>query len=167
MFITATVRGLSMSPTLKDGDALLLDTSVKPTVGDIVALKIQRKFRHNNEPYVIKRIVAADGDTVYSHNGDLYVNSKKISCKSYGETRDIRKATVPKGYVYVLGDNRENSLDSRSFGCVPYKSIVGKMIRKLKSSQLRSTAKGYKPKSILAAFKIVKSEIYRKWGLEE
>lgn len=167
MYIVNTVRGHSMLPSLHDGDTLLVSNSKSFDVGDIVVIKIAKKFRHDNQKYVIKRIVAIENDVVYSYHDDLYVNDKKVKDKSMGKTKNIQQTIVPKNHVYVLGDNREHSMDSRIFGCVNIKNIIGKAERKINRNQLRHTSKGYKPKSLKESFQIVKKEIYHKWGLED
>ena len=167
MYITATVKGYSMSPTLKDGDALLTDTRYKPCRGDIAVLKIPKKYRKTpDDKYVVKRIVAVGGDSVFSRGGVLYVNSKPAHYPSAGKTDGINQCTVPKNHVYVLGDNREHSLDSRVLGCIPYRNIRGKILKKLDKSCLKVNSNGYTPKSLKQSFRTVKSEIYSKWGLK-
>ncbi len=84
----------------------------------------------------IKRVIGLPGEHVKIQNGKVYINDKQIE-EDYldentstnmalgGEFNDI---TVPYGFVYVLGDNRENSADSRRFGCIPIKKIQGKVV---------------------------------------
>ena len=84
----------------------------------------------------IKRVIGLPGEHVKIQNGKVYINDKQIE-ENYldentstnmalgGEFNDI---TVPYGFVYVLGDNRENSADSRRFGCIPIKKIQGKVV---------------------------------------
>ena len=84
----------------------------------------------------IKRVIGLPGENVKIQNGKVYINDKQIE-EDYldentstnmalgGEFNDI---TVPYGFVYVLGDNRENSADSRRFGCIPIKKIQGKVV---------------------------------------
>lgn len=63
-------------------------------------------------------------------DGQLYVNGQKISESDHtvGKTSDIPAQTVPDGSVYLLGDNREHSMDSRSFGCMSCEDIIGKVV---------------------------------------
>lgn len=78
-----------------------------------------------------KRIVALQGDTVECKNGKLFVNNEEVK-EDYIlddiKTYNIVKTTVPKGRLYVLGDNRMRSSDSRVIGCISVDDILGKVI---------------------------------------
>ncbi len=77
----------------------------------------------------IKRIVAMGGDTVEGRGGILYVNGVPLEERylpSYAVTNDFEPVTVPPGAVFVMGDNRSDSVDSRSFGAIPEGDIVGR-----------------------------------------
>lgn len=124
------VDGDSMLPTLESNDRLLLscfDTAYER--GDIVVID-----RYTDEP-LIKRVVAVAGDTVrIDKNGDLYINDvyqDEPYITGYNVRRDFTEpATVPYGCVFVLGDNRTISKDSRmaEIGMVSCKDIVGKVL---------------------------------------
>lgn len=83
----------------------------------------------------IKRVIAVEGDKVQILNGKVYVNGKKLN-EDYlpeGTTTKIayyNNLIVPEGCVYVLGDNRDESMDSRTFGCIPLEKVEGKVILK-------------------------------------
>lgn len=125
------VNGDSMAPTLLDGEAVLfyrLDSQYHP--GDIVLFRGQDQI-----PYV-KRVIAAEGDLVEvdSGTGTLRINQEPVE-EPYVYTRTLptsEKITFPlvvqPGEVFVLGDNRENSRDSREFGCIPASEITGRVI---------------------------------------
>ncbi len=135
MIFTFLVRGVavdgtSMVPTLKNNDRLFLSRlSSEYTYGDIVVID-----RYIDEP-LIKRVVAISGDIVeITETGQLLVNGQ-VQEEPYtiGETvpRDMNgPVLVPPGYVFVLGDNRAISNDSRSaeIGMISVKDIVGKAI---------------------------------------
>lgn len=118
------VDGLSMYPTLKDNQFLILkkyDKSYKRF--DIVVLNYQ------NEK-LIKRVIGLPGETVTYKNGKLYINNKKVSDKFSSITGDFKSTEfntgkIPKGYYLVLGDNRTDSTDSRVFGFVSEDDIKG------------------------------------------
>ncbi|MDQ3045356.1 MAG: signal peptidase I [Chloroflexota bacterium] len=81
----------------------------------------------------IKRIIGLPGDTVEVRSGDVYVNSTLVDepyiddgITGCGTTRDCAPVNVPAGSIFVMGDNRSNSSDSRSFGPVAIDSIIGK-----------------------------------------
>jgi signal peptidase I len=76
----------------------------------------------------IKRVVGTPGDTVWARDGQVYVNGDVVEEPYLTQpTDDFRKTTVPEGRLFVMGDNRGNSLDSRfSLGFVPIDKVVGK-----------------------------------------
>jgi signal peptidase I len=131
--ITVTVASSSMLPTLKPGDAVAVDTnayvSTLPGRGDIVA------FRLTDSPdnILLKRVIGLPGDTVEEVDGVVSVNGQMLD-EPYADL-DHRNGswTVQPGHVFVLGDSRANSNDSRftdegGMGQVPITDIIGKVI---------------------------------------
>jgi len=125
-----TVKGISMEPTLVDKNKLIIEkvsTYRKDfNRGDIVIVK-----NPQNEDFLVKRLVALEGETIECINNTMYINDKKLNedyLKKDVYTSDIPKTQVPKGYIYVLGDNRPRSKDSRELGVIKYKSIIGKVM---------------------------------------
>lgn len=125
----STVKGESMYPTLHDKDVTVyyrLRRQYK--AGDVVVIK-----RPGDEEYV-KRIVAVAGDTVNIQAGKLYVNGdEKAFSGAIGDTNRVEDViqypvTIKDDEVFVLGDNRMNSEDSREFGAVKTEDIKGKII---------------------------------------
>lgn len=119
-----TVDGHSMDNTLFDGEQLLLNPSAEIRSGDIVVFEY-------GQTYLIKRVVGLPGDTVAVVKGILYVNNIKYD-ESYLSEECITRfmdssfmVTVGEDEYFVMGDNRDNSRDSRSFGCVPRDTITG------------------------------------------
>lgn len=119
-----TVDGHSMDNTLFDGEQLLLNPSAEIRSGDIVVFEY-------GQTYLIKRVVGLPGDTVAVVKGVLYVNNIKYD-ESYLSKECITRfmdssfmVTVGEDEYFVMGDNRDNSRDSRSFGCVPRDTITG------------------------------------------
>jgi signal peptidase I len=87
-------------------------------------------FSPPDHPDYIKRVIGEPGDVVSARNGDVYVNDVRIS-EPYLHERTARfpETTVPEGKLFVMGDNRSNSLDSRfSLGFVPIDRVVGKAV---------------------------------------
>lgn len=132
-----TVVGDSMLPTLHNGERLfVMCAGYKPEKGDIVVVQDDKSAI--NYP-IVKRIIATGGDTVEFDfenwlvyvNGELleedYINKiDYVGMRSYG---CAGKVTVPEGYVFVMGDNRNNSTDSRDsrLGCVSNDDVIGKV----------------------------------------
>lgn len=119
-----TVDGHSMDNTLFDGEQLLLNPSAEIRSGDIVVFEY-------GQTYLIKRVVGLPGDTEAVVKGVLYVNNIKYD-ESYLSEECITRfmdssfmVTVGEDEYFVMGDNRDNSRDSRSFGCVPRDTITG------------------------------------------
>ena len=119
----------SMVPTLQVGDRVLVNKFIyrftEPQRGDIVVFK---SVEGDGED-LIKRVVGVPGDVIAVRNGRLLVNGKRQSepyvNKRFPDRSFFAPTTVPKGHVFVMGDNRTNSLDSRYFGPVPEKKIEG------------------------------------------
>lgn len=128
-FQVARVEGRSMEPTLHDQDRLVVNKLAyqihDPEVGDVVMM------RHPNNPdqALVKRIVAAPGDTIGFQAGVVVRNgvpeAEAFVPAAFRQADDRAAILVPEGYYFVLGDHRSNSTDSRSFGPVPQKYILG------------------------------------------
>lgn len=124
----AAVQGHSMEPTYKNGKVLFYHRCSAPSKGSIVIIKGNGND-YDEGMYIIKRVIATGGDTIECKNNMVYVNDKTVD-ESYikGMTENFDKVTVPKGCIFVMGDNRENSLDSRKVGCIPLNEVLGKVV---------------------------------------
>ncbi len=129
VFGIARVSGDSMEPTLSDKDVVLyLRLGENWNYGDMVAIEMP-----SGESY-IKRIVGLPGDTIDIHDGKLYRNSVEEAGEyPFGFTDQQTNAIsypckVEPGRYFVLGDHREVSVDSRTFGTIAAKQIKGKVI---------------------------------------
>src|SRR5436189_1749378 len=130
-FQVARVDGLSMAPTLQDHDRLIVNKLVyelgEPRPGDIVMLY----YPLNPEKMFVKRVIAKEGDTVRIVDGRVYVNDIPLRDdyvpNEFRSHDDYGPETVKQGYYFVMGDHRNNSSDSRHWGPVPKKYIVGKV----------------------------------------
>jgi len=155
LYALTTVHQSSMQNTLFEGHMLIMDKLSyqfsEPKVGDIIVfvngedtkgflkrynvflgdvrLRFKKSFRTNR---LIKRVIAVAGDKVDIHDGQVYVNDVLLD-EPYvkGMTPGMGMEyplTVPEGYIFVMGDNREYSYDSRSFGPISLNSVEGKAV---------------------------------------
>jgi signal peptidase I len=124
------VAGLSMAPRIASGEFVLVDTLAyrfsSPRRGDIVA------FRRSGtviQTY-IKRVIGLPGDRIRIVRGTVYVNGIALRepYVRHADTRSYPPIVVPPHELYVLGDNRPVSEDSRAFGCIPESDVIGKAI---------------------------------------
>jgi signal peptidase I len=130
-FQVARVDGLSMAPTLEDHDRLIVNKLVyelgDPRPGDIVMLY----YPVNPEKMFVKRVIAKEGDRVRIVDGRVYVNDQPLHDDyvpaEFRSHDDFGPEVVKQGYYFVMGDHRNNSSDSRNWGPVPKKYIVGKV----------------------------------------
>jgi signal peptidase I len=130
-FQVARVDGLSMAPTLEDHDRLIVNKLVyeigDPRPGDIVMLY----YPLNPEKMFVKRVIAKEGDSVRIVDGHVDVNGIPLHDdyvpQEFRSHDDWGPQVVQQGYYFVMGDHRNNSSDSRHWGPVPKKYIVGKV----------------------------------------
>mgnify|MGYP002866076512 FL=1 len=124
------IYGQSMNGTLDNGDIVLSVKGTDMKTGEIVA------FYYNNN-ILIKRVIANSGEWVdIDQEGNVYVNQRLIDepylkePKAYGETDIELPYQVPEGKVFVMGDNREASIDSRNtaVGCIDQEQVVGRIV---------------------------------------
>ena len=117
------VHGLSMYDTLQGDEIMILWKLGEVKRYDIVVADIEVS---GEEDVVIKRVFGLPGETISCENGKLYINGSLIEDNyGYGETSDFEPVTLKENEYFLLGDNREISLDSRVFGTVNQKDIEG------------------------------------------
>ena len=124
------IYGTSMNPTLTEGDVVISLKGSKFETGDVIA------FYYNNK-ILVKRVIASAGDWVdIDKDGNVYVNNQLIDepyltqdDKALGECNITLPYQVPESRIFVMGDNRATSVDSRNtaVGCVAEEQIVGKI----------------------------------------
>lgn len=140
IFASYIVDGESMEPTLYDGNLLMVNKVVYDWQ-DVDRQDVIVFHANENEDYV-KRVIGIGGDTIQMKEDILYVNGHPLQ-ENYLDslrphdgrvfTNDFTlagvtgKERVPKGHLFVMGDNRRESLDSRYFGFVPVETVVGKV----------------------------------------
>lgn len=128
------VLGASMEPTLHSGQLMWVDRTCyrhrSPAPGEVVV------FRHDGETYV-KRVFRGPGDCVHFVSGPSGWAQGPLRQSDTPQLRQVLRGLndtgvkvktlrVPEGYVFVIGDNRLNSIDSRNFGPIPLEAIVGR-----------------------------------------
>ena len=119
----------SMIPTLEIGDRVFVNKFIyrftEPERGDIIVFESV----DNSDEDLIKRVVGVPGDKIAVRGGKLFVNGEPqkepYTNKKLSDRSSYAKTTVPKNHVFVMGDNRANSADSRVFGPLPEKNIEG------------------------------------------
>ncbi len=130
-FQVARVEGLSMAPTLGDQDRLIVNKLIyrlsAPRRGDIVMLY----YPVNPDKSFVKRVIAEEGDQVRILDGQVFVNDVPMNddfvLSEYRSHDDYGPTVIPEGYYFVMGDHRNNSSDSRHWGMVPKKYIIGRV----------------------------------------
>lgn len=124
------VTGPSMLPRVQPGELVLIDTLSYRfgaiAHGDVVALR-------HDEPEAqtfLKRVVALPGERIRIDAGTVLVNDRKVSepYVSFPDRRSVPALVVPAGNLYVLGDNRAQSEDSRDWGPIPENAVIGKAL---------------------------------------
>jgi signal peptidase I len=130
--ISARIRvdGSSMEPTLHNGEFVIVNKLAykldEPKLGDIIVFH----FPRDPDQEYIKRVIGVPGDKVVIEDGKVYVNGNEID-EPYISAPPAYTASrwdVPEGNLFVLGDNRNNSSDSHSWGMVPLEYVVGKAL---------------------------------------
>ncbi|WCN39348.1 signal peptidase I [Aneurinibacillus uraniidurans] len=141
---TSTSNG--MAPFLQDGEKFVVDKNYYQdhpvTRGDVILFKVEDTKKY------VKRVISLPGETIEYKNDILYINNNPIDEPYLAEykleakqdktlqiTGDFGPYTIPQGEVFVLGDNRRNSLDSRFLGSIKMEHIIGKVVRKISSNQ--------------------------------
>jgi signal peptidase I len=124
-----SIPSISMEKTLLVGDRVLVNKRNRSAhVGDIVVFKRPPGEEAAAIKDLIKRVIATEGQTVEAHDGKLFVNGQQLNEPYLAKgTQTVMEGsvTVPKGDVWVMGDNRTQSRDSRFFGPIKKSSIIG------------------------------------------
>lgn len=158
IFTPTLVKQRSMTPTIKDGERVLINRMVRtfnlPIYrGDIITFEMPTKTENGvgvyndasnimefmihdvlelNKISFIKRVIGVEGDHVQIKNGKVYVNDRELEEVYLNGIETPKKGAfydviVPEGYLFVMGDNRSGSSDSREFGCIPIEKVEGRV----------------------------------------
>ncbi len=123
------VEGESMEPTLHTAERLMVNKFIyrlrPPAPGEVVVLQDPAQPRRE----LIKRVIAVAGETIEVKKGVVYINGKPIKepfkNNTFTTNENFPPFTVPEGKIFVMGDNRGRSLDSRMIGAIPLKKVEG------------------------------------------
>jgi len=140
VFALYVVDGLSMQPTLEDGQVLVVNNFTykfwEPKQGDVIVFVKEGIVGSRSGNWLVgsnvlvKRVIALPGDTVLIEDGQVYVNgvALKEEYVDFEITDNYGPIQIDDDWVFVLGDNRHpgGSLDSRNFGPIPISSIIGR-----------------------------------------
>jgi signal peptidase I len=135
-FIKPTiVKESSMQPNFYENDYLFLSkqsyTFSEPERGDVIVFHSDLKQDNGKEKLLIKRIIGLPGDEIDIKDGQVYINGELFEEDyikedyTWGEISDL---VVPEGQLFVMGDNRRVSRDSRELGCIKEDDVVGKAV---------------------------------------
>lgn len=145
---TIQVYSISMNPTLVEGDRLILLNSKSVEYKDIVVVKSNiklsprdekklsfvEKLKGDNTKKLVKRVIATEGDKIEIKDGDVFVNDILLKEEYINEpmaNEYLSIDEIPKGKIFVMGDNRNHSLDSRDLGLIDRDKIVGKVLMRI------------------------------------
>lgn len=165
IFTPTLVQQRSMTPTILDGERVLIDRLTRtfhlPLYrGDIITFERPDAIQENGEAFYneragamsffvhdlleinkisyIKRVIGIAGDHVFiNESGDVFVNDQKLNETYLADdvytprTGPFTDIIVPDGYIFVMGDNRTGSSDSREFGCIPLEKVEGRVTYRL------------------------------------
>ena len=129
------VSGDSMKPTLSNGDIILLVKTKHYSTGELCCVSWQNKL-------LLKRVIGLPGDNIdIDEKGNVYLNGELldepyVTEKALGECDIELPYTVPEGKLFVMGDQRETSVDSRSsaVGCIDFDQMVGRYLFRIWSA---------------------------------
>jgi signal peptidase I len=126
VFEFVNISGESMLPTLKDGQLIFIWKPFYTAVrGEIVVFNSPKKTE------VVKRVIGLPGETIEIKEGVVYINGAKLDQKYQYPTRfseSMPATIIPADSIFLLGDNRDYSSDSRRFGAIRLNQIRGKML---------------------------------------
>ena len=135
-----SIPSSSMSPTLAAGDHILVTTyrGDEPARGDVVVFNAP-----NGSGLAVKRVIGVPGDLIQSRSGKVVIGGHTFAepyVRSRAQSGQIAPQLVPAGHLFVMGDNREDSFDSRHWGPLPAARVVGRARMILWSSAIKDAS---------------------------
>ncbi len=119
-FTIVRISGSSMEPSLKDGSIAIVNKKTDYKRGDIAVIRLPSRT------YMVKRITGIGGDQILIMSDSLFVNHSLVdNTPNHHNVNYQFEVEVPDGTVFILGDNRLESTDSRDFGCIDAECIIG------------------------------------------
>ena len=123
-----SVDGVSMYPTYQDGSQLVVLYTTQAKAGDVIVI-----WSDELDEYIVKRIIGIGGDHIEIKDSGFYLNGNKLDEDYIYEQNWIKDSdsldiTVPQDQVFVMGDNRNMSVDSRAIGTLPVSDIFGRVL---------------------------------------
>uniref|UniRef100_A0A0E0KXA7 signal peptidase I n=1 Tax=Oryza punctata TaxID=4537 RepID=A0A0E0KXA7_ORYPU len=140
------IASSSMAPTLRPADRAVAERITyffrRPSIGDIVFFKVPTTLQNygvNKDVVFIKRILATPGDFIEVRQGQLIINgvARKEHYTASHASYTMEAMRLPEGHVFVMGDNRNNSCDSRAWGPLPISNIIGRYMMSFTRSSIQ------------------------------
>jgi signal peptidase I len=126
------VEGYSMEPNLYENQRLIVVKAAywfgEPQRGEVIIFRKPITVSGELERTLVKRVIGLPGEQIEIHDGVVYINGSPLE-EPYieGTTSPLSKTEVPAGFYFVMGDNRQSSSDSRSWGLLPEGNIIGRV----------------------------------------
>lgn len=132
------VKESSMEPNFYENNYLFLSKQAyafkEPRLGDVIVFESELKLDNGDNKLLIKRVIGLPGDVIDIKDEKVYLNGEKLEedyIKENGTPGNIQGLVVPKGEIFVMGDNRRVSIDSRELGCISQDTIIGRVFFRL------------------------------------
>lgn len=132
VFRLAVIYGSSMEPALYQNDIVLVwQLGYVPHNGDIIVTNNDNSL----EQCLVKRVIATEGQSISISEGNIWVDNIQLeetyTLNNKPLMSDMTEFLVPENTVFLMGDNRNASIDSRTLGCIPEEQIIGKVLVRL------------------------------------
>jgi signal peptidase I len=119
---------LDMAPTVPRGTVVALQSETTVHRGDVIAVDVPASLRLHGVSYLLRRVIGLPGETISARRGHVLINARVLAEPYLPRgtiSPDFQAVRIPAAHYFVLGDNRGGALDSRRFGPVPRRDIIG------------------------------------------